>query len=479
MKLLFGKSCIDSKPMLALCLLVVLVLVFAQSPLRAEPLEVAFWNRTPELLKYFDAQKYDNVGVLKFHIQTAPNAEPTHTVGSLNYNAARRLEAALILRLGHPDTKRDREIMIIRDATTTAANTANGNHLTAAGRLALIAKEVNYAPSWGVDQVRADALVTGNLTIQTNLRTIRVQLRVFDKQNTELRDLLSPFDIDMTTDSLIEVSRSFRHIDLDKLKQLVAAQQAQVAVQQVQQAQDIASAKKPENNNKQPPPAVLDILKDAPVELTVFYDDKPIDISFVNGEYFLAPPIGVKKVDFGLVRKDQKSNDKYGVVLMVNGISTLDMERKPATQCRRWVLPKSEPLGRVSGFYKDGTFAPIAIVPPSKDLQTEYKDSLGTVSFTILKEGLAAVPDLNDDQAQTINSIVHAADFAPPKLESVPRSLTLLHDRLTEQAQALEIDRSRGIMIPSRFQKAAPLQVIDFRDPGVIMSVNIRYYQAN
>jgi len=530
----------------------------AAAPAQAETLEVAFWNRAATLLEDFRKNDYNTVGVLKFHFQKGVDGKLTHTAGSLNANAARRLETALVLELAKGQKKSNgKEIMIVRDASATAAAIPKADHLGAGWQRERLFAPI-YTPSWGTQKfVFPDAFVTGKLILHDNLAKMTVQLQVFDKKNLSVR-ALNAFDVDVRTDTLIETGHNLRSIDPDKL----AAQAPKIIVPVTPEN----PAKTPTETAVKPavPPLVPDVnpklpaaitgggtavqpvgttapvsvapkedvLKAAPVELQIFYDNKPVALNFVNGEYFVEAPKPGQKVLFGMVRRDNAVDAKYGVVLQLNGMCTLGMERKPPAECQRWVFEKNDPAGFVGGFFKGNKeVSSFTVVPPSKELQTEYKENLGTISYTIFKEGpTTPAPNptlsLKDQVAeakitkliaqganvQTVQASEPAQPVANPpvvvkkdpetkpeiKPETKPetkqevvdnsdfptdlplRSLTLLRDRLEDlAAQPLRNVALRNAIIPGEVQTIDPLRTTSFVNPGMQMSVTIRYFKAN
>src|SRR5687768_4161403 len=92
---------IETMKALGKLLCIAAVLNVGSAAVHAETLEVAFWNRAPKLIEQFREKNYTNIGVLKFHVQKGDDGKLSHTAGPLNYNAARRLETALILALAN------------------------------------------------------------------------------------------------------------------------------------------------------------------------------------------------------------------------------------------------------------------------------------------------------------------------------------------------------------------------------------------
>src|SRR5262249_53957334 len=83
--------------------------------------------------------------------------------------------------------------------------------------------------------------------------------------------------------------------------------------------------------------------QDQAVALEIHYvdratqQDRVVPVSVQKGEARIDEPTENQDVYFRLVRKDP-SKARYGVVLMVNGVSTLYEERRPPKQCTKWII---------------------------------------------------------------------------------------------------------------------------------------------
>src|SRR5262249_52683566 len=94
------------------------------------------------------------------------------------------------------------------------------------------------------------------------------------------------------------------------------------------------------------------ILPDFPVDVVVHYNGEKQPLEEEDGQVKLrAPaPAAGDTVTFDL---QNNSKDRLGVILAVDGVSTLFKERlgdKAPAECTKWILEPGETLG-VSGFY--------------------------------------------------------------------------------------------------------------------------------
>jgi hypothetical protein len=88
------------------------------------------------------------------------------------------------------------------------------------------------------------------------------------------------------------------------------------------------------------------------VTLRIFYDDKPVEVKFQNGEALISEPREGQNVVMKIERLD-KGSQALGAVLKVNGENTIFRERKPDLSCPKWVLHPGAPATRVVGFQAD------------------------------------------------------------------------------------------------------------------------------
>ena len=472
---------------------------------QADSLERAYMNKGRLIIDHLKGNGYKNVGVLKFHVKKG--GELMHNAGALNVNAARRLEVALVFK---NDLKNP--VGIIRNANRTAAAKLKGiTHLTKEGRQLLFADKSGkprriYLPAWGDKdrKVSADAMITGVIEMHDDLKNMTVHLLVFDSKNPKLRRLIPPFKADVDPETLIETSSSF---NLRSLK----LQNGQLVLTPLPAKGDTPAAKKDEPKVKpkdtpKPKPVVATkenteeairqevaavkkgkkpnpLQDNPPVDIGIRYDGVKQKIQFANGEAFVAPPKEGQRVVFVLRRKDNKFKDKYGVVLMVNGVNTLDEQRNPPSKCRRWILPLNRAPMIIDGFYnvgKDGLVKGNAfvVVPPSKDLKLEYGENLGIVTFCVFRENFGVKPKPKKDvppevkiKKQEENEVLDAiesGDFP----DDLPRSINSLITRLRANASS---DTPRGIITKGQQLEGGNVQVETFRNPGQVMGVTIRY----
>src|SRR5262249_8310517 len=190
-----------------------------------------------------------------------------------------------------PDTKRG----IVPPASAAGAEAKNrrASHLTAAGRKALF--EVPYVLAWGTDDqpVKADALVTGLVTLSPDLRTTTVHVQAFGREQPDPAEVLH-FVVPTDARTLTEAGRSYR------LRQLFPEKADEPAKSALQvQAGEAAHP-----------------LKNTDVPWEIVYDKEKVALEYKDGTARVKGPKEGQDVSFVL---ENRGKERYGVVLKVNG----------------------------------------------------------------------------------------------------------------------------------------------------------------
>ncbi|HKB41377.1 MAG TPA: hypothetical protein VKD72_33435, partial [Gemmataceae bacterium] len=205
---------------------------------------------------------------------------------------------------------------------------------------------------------------------------------------------------------------------------------------------------------------------DAPIKLTVLYNGKPEKFEIRDGKAFVREPGPKDKVEF-VITKDAKS-PRYGVVVKVNGESTLDKQRLPDGKCRMWIMTDPGETVSIPG-YQIGTDTVetfrVLSVPESKAREVNYGADVGTITMTVFQEGKPAAPDLSEDAAEKT---------AVAKAE-LPAAPSQTFDAL--KAKLLD-DANRGL-IAEGAQVNRKVQVVKFTpSTSPVMTLTVIYYKA-
>lgn len=385
------------------------------APACAADLESALLDRAKGLVAFAKAEKYQTVGVLKFHAST-DGEHWTDNLGTINTLIARRLEVALVLA---NDPRNP--VGVIDDATATAAGVRGANHFTAAGRKALLAAD--YKPAWGDPKARVkpSAFFTGLVTESKDLKTLTVSFFYFDAKKNDLRQVPGVADAVVVNRAaaLVELGESFTvrgAFDGGKVEAKKAEPKKEeakkVEPKKVEAKKDAPPADLPKGEDQAAIKKAVEVRDQqgakhpaedpsAPVRLTVLYDGRPVKVEVKEGKAFVPEPAAGQTVQFVLT-KDATAK-RYGVVLKVNGENTLDKQRLPDVRCRMWVLTTPNEVAGVGG-YVLGTDRVekfrVLSAPESKAREVNYGADVGTLTLTVFPEGAAAVPDLAENAAE-------------------------------------------------------------------------------
>jgi hypothetical protein len=349
----------------------------AETPL--EPIDRALSRQGPALMKYVRARGYKNVGVLKFRVRRG--ADPMDwSAGPIDTGLATRLELALVLAedLGHP-------VGVVRDATAVAAALPEANHLTAEGRKALFTGR--YPLAWGGESVTPDAFLTGLAALDADRRAMTVSILAFDASGGPLQ-LVASFRASTDPPLLAEAGESFVVRGRSSKPRPPGEGEGgdrPGAYEAVESAAAFAAA------------PTANPLEDEvnPVSLTIEYDGHPIPLEVRGGRIRAREPKEHESVRF-VIAKRYDGPERYGVVLLVNGVNTLFRERKPTERCSKWLLGPGRARLTVRGYQthtgKAEAFEVLSQVE-SRDRAFSYSTEAGTVQLAVFPERKASPPD--------------------------------------------------------------------------------------
>jgi hypothetical protein len=422
-------------------------------PLRAqESLEQALLQQAPRLIKLFQEHHYQNVGVLKFLVGREGQDRLSDRAGTLNLLLARRLEVALVLA---NDPRQP--VGILADASAVAEKTPGASHLSKDGRLKLFA--ASYPLAWGKEQVRPDAFVTGVAQVSGDLKTLTLSLLLVDRKENKLAPVLADFQAANRADQLAEMGESFvlrGAFDDGQTEPTSPGNKGQAA--------GVHEASRVEHQESPHPARRADV----PVKLEVYYDGQKVPVEVKGGRAYLPEPAEGQKVQLAL--KHDRSRERYGVVLKVNGENTLGRQRLPDLSCRAWVLPPGEGTWWVDGFYlgRDRKL-PFRVLsaPESKAREVYYGPDVGTITMTVFREtrGKEGPGDLSDEAAR----VKVVARLPEPKKRAENYHALV--------AKLLEDANSRGLIEGGQEVKTRLNTVRFRRDPRPVMCLTLVYYK--
>lgn len=345
-------------PMTRLLPVTTMLALLAAPAARADNLEKKLHEQAPKLMKYLEEHRAYTVGVLKFRVQKGKQL-PSFNVGLLNSSLAERLTNVLIM-----NTSSERPLTILRDVNQTAARQKLPPYTRPQGLQSLFAEE--FPVAWGSQKARADLFLTGLVSIQDDMKKATVHLEAYTRKSIKEKpvEVLS-FDVATDRTLLTDLGQSF-------LIPRSVGKRPFVRLEDLDQSGADSAADLDQNSKNKNPLSLADNLLD----LEVFYNntrqnivpnpDQPGELQLDNRA---RPGDDVKFV----IRN--KGQENIGVVLMVNGVSTLFREKVEPINCTRWILGPGEKQ-EIKGFYNDDqkTYQPFRVLTDEEQAAIQWWD---------------------------------------------------------------------------------------------------------
>ncbi len=332
------------------------ILLLSAGQLRADNIDAALAQNGPLLKEYLEKNRFKNVGVLKFRTKKG-NEDFTFLGGSMNVNMVRRLENMLILIGGEK-----KSINLLNEPGQVIAKTkAKLNYLSPQGRSELF--DIMY-PSLGSKQsVRADVFLCGDVITSPDFRTTTVIVRAINSAAAKEKPV-KLMEVAVTTDRsmLADLGKSF------------------------------AVARNIKKGGDRDDPInikfTLEEMKKV-LQFSVSYDKVEQDIAVdSSGEIEnLKEPTDTQTVSMKIKNLSSK---QIGVVLKVNGVSTLFEQDGEFLDCKKYVLDPNEEY-TIQGFLcEDSTIKPFKVLPDgmSPDSMDPAK-MLGQIQLGVFETGAA------------------------------------------------------------------------------------------
>jgi hypothetical protein len=299
-------------------------------------------------------------------------------------------------------------------------------------------------------RVAADALLTGEVQLSAARRAMTVIIRCLDRKSLAAKDL-ARFTARLGVEVLVQSGASFLlRDDGDEAGALGAADQVDEGLQ----------------------PHPLSPKAKPLVRLDVCYGGTPVPLEDRGkGQMRVPEPQVGQKVTFVLRRTREAGAGRLGVVLKVNGESTLYRQREPELQCTKWILRPDDTRVEIEGFQVDGKTAlafKVLSREESKGEEVNYGPDLGTISLVVYRESKGPPGKTESEEEGVISRGAY-----PKKL---PRSRTALWEQLEELAQE---KRDRGAVVPGDKVDSSVTEVSFVADPTPVQQATIIYYRPS
>ncbi len=401
-----------------------------------------------------------NVGVLKFLIRQGKDSALQDDAGDINQSLANQTQRALILGNADPEFGiiEQPSAFVVKNAMTDA------NHRTPEGRQAFFAKKFELA--WSRDKVEPSAFLVGSASIDSGLKTMTVQFQMF-KADGKLEDVGRPMTVAPGPELLAQTGLSYT-MPAARRKALVSGEKLPAEAQQeiVEEMKLSATAISEQAKPFAP-------LADCPVKWIIKYNDAVVDVTGNS----IPTPKPKDRVSFVL---SNPTKETYGVVLLVNGESTLYQEKAVPFACRKWILePETETT--IIGFQTSAKEAlPFAVVAPEDGRAdaVRYGDHAGTfrlVAFlgTTTTDGTKINKPEPKDDAQIV--ALARGTAAPNGIR--PQSLKSLQSEL--RGIGKDAKNGRGFVVKGDVAELSETQQAYFvpSSETAVSDISLRYFK--
>jgi hypothetical protein len=375
------------------CALLVALASLVAARVEADPIDGQLMKHGREIRDYCLKNRYDAVGILSFRMKNG-DKPVSFRGGTIIQSLPERLEYALIMSL----QQGSKEVKVAHNASAAATKVlGTANYRTTEERKKLFG--VSYLQAWGKPrpQISVDAFLTGKVTIAPGLRTAKVEIESFDRRNPAvIRDVISfevPVDRHILADSgtgfsLSAVTRGVftRAVtDDDIIESTGAASADGPGIDGVDIDLDLSAAVS--SATTLTADDSTSTTSGFPVEVTLYYS---------NVKQTLTPDVGITGISNYSVRTPSEgetleiglknlTDEKLGVVLCVNGRSTLYEKKGQTDSLDRWALePNSEYT--IRGYFQDdnATYKPIKALS-EEESERQYADLGGDESAGLIQ----------------------------------------------------------------------------------------------
>ena len=470
----------NREPILLQVLLLCLVAIPSACDAKQVPdelvLEESLASEVGEVAKVLQAAGARTVGVLQYMIKTPEQETTRHDVGILNRRLTERTESALGFMLPRGT---DNEMVCLLNATKVACEIEGASHLADPGTAAynkLFAGEYPLAwkTSTGLTQAKPDAFVFGVATFDDEMRNLTIELHAIVR--AELQQGLpggqssyvhAPFTAPVDLEELIAAGESF----VVQPSQRRGVTSKETARQAVYQSRHDLTQEHPLNSPVRP------------IDFEVLFDGAKQPVSFSGSgasqqaSARVPEPKAGQTIAFSIKRHDPSDENRYGILLCVNGVSTLLREQKSPEKATVWILRPDRKELRVTGFQMgfgtDAELEPFEVLSTQESRQREniYQQDVGLITVTVFQEATtnSLVSDPADDETllQTIENAV--------PLETTADNRSKWGSMMTSQRYA---EASRGLIEGSDQLGTRTVNEVKFyRDPVPVFSASVRYYR--
>jgi len=448
------------------------------APVRADNLDAALLQHAPEVISYLREHHFQNVGILKFRVKKG-NQPVNFKVGPLNDNMVERLENALIAV-----NPTQQPIGIIHDANSVAVSRKLPRYDNPAGQRALF--EQKYPLAWGNAAVNPDQFLTGIVTVRPDMKSATVVLEAFGP-NSPKQDKVLTFQVNTDRSLLTDLNESFqvksrrltrktRNIELDEEAVTDAAEKDGTPTKNVTTGADSDSSAVTAAKNSD----------EKLLDYQILYDGVPQQVSADPsnpGELHVAEPNENQVVSIAVRSVAQ---ERIGLVLMVNGLSTLYEEPAQSDLSKNlaWVLDPGRQYS-IQGYQQDNqTRKPFRVLSDADSAGAVYSANTGLIQFHIFRSGSSDSKNIagndsgatDDSSGQAMNISLRGLSHSAMAKSGHTRSLGDLKNEIRKNIHKTS-RRGRGLIASDANAVAGAIQNDEVKNPVFVQSIVVRYYK--
>jgi hypothetical protein len=454
----------------------------------AGSLDKALLDRSGDIVAYLKQKKINNVGVLPFRVKLGER-QALFAGGPLATNLPRRVENALIMTM---DPDEGLAVGVIRDAAATAGKGGVDSYRTKERAFRKLFA-LDYPLAWGDRTVKPDAFLTGevhNAGADRGKTKVVVNLITPASWRTDRVVPAKTWTFEARTDTMLaaDLGYNFSLSPLVLKRGSLLGRRDQLVVEQVTREDEAGDRKPTQSQTQQHTPDNI-----AGFSFELHYGgvrQKLTPMSESQGAkapVYTAPPAPVgSPISMYLTRTDGEDR-KLGLLVLVNGKSTLDLEDAEPISCRKWIydVKTKGRRDRWDGFYQSGEGGKLSVLP-FKALTAEESEAkahelggrAGWIDVFVFasKEGSPAVDEDEKELLITTRGM--------PRAKAAPRTLkelraALLNANNLKQRERLVVRREGGLILHEmEAVEAGTFSTDELPHPVVLGHLSVRYYDG-
>lgn len=424
------------------------------------------------------------IGTLRFKLRLANQSFSTN-LGAINLRMAEKTQKALVF--ANPATlgPSANSFVVIDNAAAIAESIPEADPYSQDPEARASLFHASYPLVWkhrGHFQAPADAFVFGEGEVSDSNRDIRIQLFTILKDRPEIVQG-KPFTAPLDPRDIADLGQSYVVSSADSRDPA----RCEEAMQE--------SARQGRND-----PTRLHPLQrpDAPVIIDVQYgtkqrnsgsqaeeiqweSQKPFFLnnqgSPINGAFLPDPKEG-KAVRILIHKTSAFENQRLGVIVRVNGESTILKEREADALCSLWVMEANRKSFMIEGFYtalgSAGELLPFEVVNDTTDqaLVKRYGKDIGIISLAVYAEDSTAEGSLVDLGSNKKFVAIKFARIPSGAADDVYAMRTKMAKEVSSTSGTL------GVIVDSQQSRPSVIPTVAFRPSNrAIFAANIRYYR--